>query len=625
MRPSAEAASSGTSAGPWRKLIKPETQPLGVEPRSGAPGGAPHLDRIAESKPEPPRNGIRRPRHLPLPLIFVARSVRITAFSTAFAVAFTVHRLVSPRSGPRLLRWYLQSTGAAFVKLGQILAMRYDLLPARYCEELSKLLDRLPPIPYQTVVQVIEDDLGVPIDDCFGELETEALAAASIAQVHAARLHNGQSVVVKVIPPGTSQRFRVDFAYMRLGARLLDGLGRFGELDLQRLTRELIQLTREELDFSREARNAWEMHRAMLTDDIDHYSPALVPELCGRRVLTMERLEGVPVVEIIAALEAGDADATARWAEMGITPERTAALLLRSILEQSMRHRIFHADPHAANLIVMSGGTLGWIDFGMLGSLDERLWRAQFGMRHAVADGNVYEAYQHLLTTLEPLPPIDLSSFEAEVVGVFRDWTASSQAPTASLLEKSSGLVFLRIFDAARRAGLRLPTGLVRLYRAIFVGDIVMLKLHPGIDWVPIVRSFVADELWRQSTARLSRLTSPAMINAAVRAYVDAPRTLAALSDWVESGLPGVGREYRQQRDRAERVIELLLRYARAAVVVATLVLIGSQTAAPLVFPESGWDHLDEGLGSSGWLVVVFGVLLAVLLGRLIREFRRGG
>ena len=606
------------------KLTKLETQPLEAEPLSASAEGLPQSDPIGEPESRR-RGGRRRPRQLPLPLFFLARTVRILAFTTAFAVAFGVHRLVSPASGPRLLRWYLQSTGAAFVKLGQILAMRYDLLPSRYCEELSKLLDSLPPIPYSTVVDVIEDDLGVPVQDCFLELETEALAAASIAQVHGARLHNGQSVVVKVIRPGMEQRFRVDFVYMRLAARLLDAYGPFGELDLRRLIRELIQLTREELDFRREARNVWEMHEAMLDDGIDHYSPALVPELCGRRALTMERIEGVPVVAIIAALESGDVDSLARWAEIGITPEHTASLLMRSILEQSMHHRIFHADPHAANLIVMSGGTLGWIDFGMLGWLDERLWRAQFGMREAIAEGNVYEAYQHLLSTLEPLPPIDLSSFEAEVVELFRDWTVSSQAPTASLLEKSSGFVFLRIFDAVRRAGLTLPTGLVRLYRAIFVGDIVMLKLNPGIDWVPIVRRFVADELWRQSFARLSRATSPSTVNDAVRTYVDAPRTLAALSDWVDSGLPGVGREYRQQRDRAERVAALLLRYAHAAVAIATLALIGSRTAAPLLFPGSGWDHLDGGLGSSWWPVVAFGVLVTALLGRLVREFRRGG
>jgi hypothetical protein len=134
----------------------------------------------------------------------------------------------------------------------------------------------------------------------------------------------------------------------------------------------------------------------------------------------------------------------------------------------------------------------------------------------------------------------------------------------------------------------------------------------------------VADELRRQSCERVRRVTSPGTINAAVRATVDAPRTLAALSDWVESGLPGVGREYRQQRNRAERVAGLLLSYARAATAVATLVLIGSVTIAPLLFAGSGWDRLDREIAPPLWLVVAFGAFATLLLGRLAREFRRG-
>jgi ubiquinone biosynthesis protein len=558
-----------------------------------------------------------------LALIFVTRTCRIAGLTLAFVVAFAVHRLVAPNSGPGLVRWYLQSAGGAFVKVGQILAMRYDLLPSRYCEELSKLLDGLPPIPHEDIVRVIEDDLAVPIGDCFAEFEPQALAAASIAQVHGARLHDGQSVVVKVIRPGVAQCFRVDFMYMRLGSWLLDGLAVTRALGVRSLMRELIALTREELDFRREARNVWEMHEAMLEDDVDHYSPALVPELSGRRTLTMERVYGVPVVAIIAALQAGDDDALDRWAEMDISPQCTAELLMRSILEQSMHHRIFHADPHAANLVVMPGGTLAWIDFGMLGWLDERQWRSQFGMRAAIAEGDIQGAFRHFLTTLEPLPPIDLSAFEAEVTELLRDWTVASRSPTASLIEKSSGFMFVRMLDAVRRAGLRLPTSLVRLYRAIFVGDIVMLKLDPAIDWVPVVRQFVADELLRRSAAALTRAASPITVAAAVRSYVDAPRTIAALSDLIERGLPAGGPAHRQRYgSRADRVVALVLGYVRAGAVVGLLALLGSRTLAPIAFPESGWDDLDAGLGPWWWLVVALTGLGVSLLGRLLREFR---
>jgi ubiquinone biosynthesis protein len=333
----------------------------------------------------------------------------------------------------------------------------------------------------------------------------------------------------------------------------------------------------------------------------------------------MERLEGVPVVDIIAALESGDTVALGKWAELGIEPKRTAALVMRSILEQSMRHQIFHADPHAANLIVLPGGTLGWIDFGMLGWLDGRLWRAQFGMREALADGENERAYQHLLSTLEPLPAIDLSSFEAEVVGLFRDWTTSSSFPTASLLEKSSGLMFLRMFDAVRRAGLRLPTSLVRLYRAIFVSDIIMLRLDPTIDWVPIMRRFVADEMLRRGVAELARASSPAAIGAAVRAYVEAPKMLATLTAWIDTGLPTAAP---MQRSRAGRAAPLVLRWARNVAVLGLIGLLGTHTIAPLVAPGSGWDNADEQLGFVWWLLVGFTAISVALLGRLLRELR---
>jgi ubiquinone biosynthesis protein len=553
--------------------------------------------------------------------VFVTRTCRIIGYTVAFVSAFAVHRLVSPASGPRLLRWYLQSVGAAFVKVGQILAMRYDVLPGRYCQELSKLLDSLPPIPHEQVVRVIEADLGVPIEDCFSEFEPQALAAASIAQVHGARLHNGQSVVVKVVRPGVAQRFRVDCVYLQLGAWLLDRLGMSRSLDLSRLMRELIAMTREELDFQREARNIWEMHEAMLSDGVDHYSPALVEALSGKRTLTMERLEGVSVAALIGALESGDSGALEQWAEIGIEPERTAALLMRSILEQSMRHQMFHADPHAANLIVLPGGTLGWIDFGMLGWLEGRLWRAQFGMREALAEGDHERAYSHLLSTLEPVPAVDLSGFESEVIALFRDWTRSSRFPNASLLEKSSGLMFLRMFDSVRRAGLRMPTSLVRLYRAIFVGDIVMLRLDPTIDWVPIMRGFVADEVLRRGIADLARAGSPAAVGGAVRTYLDAPRTLAALGAWVDSGLPTASRAH---QPRSPRAVSVIVRYLRFAALIGLVVLLGSWTLAPLAFPDSAWDKLDQNLGSAWWLLVSFDVFAIALLGRLLRVVRGG-
>ena len=143
-----------------------------------------------------------------IPLI--SRTARIVGLTVICLPAFLLRGLLGPRAGPRILRWYLQSCGAAFVKFGQVLAMRYDLLPVEYCEELSKLLDSLPPAPASLIIPVVERDLGRPLAECFAEFELTALAAASIAQVHGAKLLNGESVVVKVLRPGNHERFEID-------------------------------------------------------------------------------------------------------------------------------------------------------------------------------------------------------------------------------------------------------------------------------------------------------------------------------------------------------------------------------------------------------------------------------
>src|ERR1041384_63592 len=206
---------------------------------------------------------------LPLVVLFIGRTIRIVILALLFIPAFFLARLVRPSAGPHLLRWYLQACGAAFVKLGQVLAMRYDLLPAAYCEELSKLLDQLPPVPIGLIVQAVEHDLARSLSACYLEFEASPLASASIAQVHKAKLLDGALVVVKVMRPGVRHRFRIDLEYMKLIGRFLATFGPTRNLGVQRINNELIQLIQEELDFRREARNIHQMHGRMQQDEVD--------------------------------------------------------------------------------------------------------------------------------------------------------------------------------------------------------------------------------------------------------------------------------------------------------------------------------------------------------------------
>lgn len=560
---------------------------------------------------------------MPFVFLFLGRTIRIAGLTLFFIPAFTLHKLFARQAGPRLLRWYLQSCGAGFVKLGQILAMRYDLLPLQYCDELSKLLDRLPPVPVKHIIRVIERDLGQPLTANFAAFEPVSLASASVAQVHGATLVNGESVVVKVLRPGMRERFRIDLIYLRLLGSILHLYGPFANIDVRRIFGEVVNITHEELDFRRESRNVQQMHERMAEDDIDHYAPRVYPALCGRSVITMERIAGVPVNEMLAAIAARDEEQLLIWAAAGITPQRAARILMRSILEQSLRHRLFHADPHAANLILMEGGTLAWVDFGMVGWLDERMWEHQFKIREAAAAGRIHAAYQHLLATLEPIPTTDLSNFEREAKEYFRDWLVSSESNITSLAEKSSGYFFLRLLDAVRRAGLSLPAGLVRLYRTIIIGDIVMLKLDPRINWLPVLREFIADERQRLMTTLCAEALSPTTFNTVWQAYVAAPRAALELLDWVQYRLAALGRTHRQQLTRWQRVFLLLLRYLKWVSVLALLALLLSRLVAPDFFANIGWNQLDATVKQSWGLLMVTALVLLLLCGRLIQAVER--
>ncbi|MEQ1691801.1 MAG: AarF/UbiB family protein [Gemmatimonas sp.] len=582
---------------------------------------------------------------LPLPVVLVTRSVR--AALVLMGVAFIrlteglLHRRY-PAFGPRFLRWQLESAGAGFAKIGQLLAHRHDVLPDRYCVELASILDDLPGVPTPLITRRIQRDLRVTsLDQIFAEFEEAPLSAASIAQVHRAVLLDGTPVVVKVMRPGIEKRFRVDLAIAGTFARLIGTQGTFRRMGVRSLATELRQLTYEELDFTREVRNFRQLRQRMLSDDIDHYCPVVYPELSAPTVITMEEIVGVSVKQLMqtSAIARGFADDNqdsvsavralaieqlARWADDGITPERTARVMVRSFLEQAMRHRLFHADPHAANMIVMKGGTLAWIDLGMMGWLDERLWANEFRMRAAIADGRLDAAYRHLLATMEPLPARDLSSFEAEFKRILRDWLADVEQPSLEagnlgIARRSNFHLFTQTLGAVRRAGLRLPAPLVRLYRTIIIGDMVVLQLDPSVNWQSLIRDFVSDDRLRQTVELCERGPSLANAQAVIELAVEGPGLLVEAARRFHEQ-PSATHAQTRGISRSERAVRRLIGHAKLAVIASTIVLF----IAPLLPPS--WipaflSPVIEATRPVIWWVLGGGLLVTWLLGQVQEEF----
>ena len=266
----------------------------------------------------------------------------------------------SRRSRGRRLREMLDELGPTFVKFGQLLSTRPDLLPPDVVAELRQLQDRARPVPFDQVRAVIEEDLGLTVEQVFIDFDPTPLAAASIGQVHRARLPGGHDVVVKVQRPDAESRIQADIDLLYQAARVAkDRVRRLSFIDVVAVVDEFARTVRQELDYRIEARNTEATRRAFAGDDT-----VAVPRVhwrqSGERVLTLDFIEG----EVLSHVD------LASWT---LEDRRTlAARVAETWMKMVFLHGFFHADPHPANIIVIGPDRLGLIDFGMVGQLSER-------------------------------------------------------------------------------------------------------------------------------------------------------------------------------------------------------------------------------------------------------------
>jgi ubiquinone biosynthesis protein len=554
-------------------------------------------------------------------LAFVVRAVGrlswLLALSLLAAPALLLRNLFGPTAGPRLLRWYFETCGGGYVKIGQLLATRYDLLRAEYTEELGKLFDSLPPVPTARITQVIERELGQPPADVFASFDPQPIATASLAQVHGAVLANGDDVVVKVLKPGISERVRIDLTFLRLTARVVDVLPVLRGLDVGAAVDELSRTAVDELDLRREALYTAYIHDQMVADPIAHYAPNVYRHLSSRNMLTLERIRGVTVREMLTAITNGDDRVLESWAVRGITPERTAVILLRSVLEQTMRVRSFNADPHPSNLIVSDGGTLNWVDFGLVGSMDERQWELQLRLREAIAQDRIHEAYLALLESMEPLPFRDFSRFEQEIKRSLRDYLIASRDPDAPLSEKSTGSFLLRTLATLRRNRLPLTSSTVQLYRTILIADIVMLGLYPSIDWRGHLRRFLQDF----STDLIEReVRQPLTSQYTWFRLARAPMAAVDTMEWLMRRLPDIGRQGLRTLSAGEALIPHTLRLLRRTVGLGIVAVIALALFKPDFSTEGALGRLALRIEDNPWPWIGAGVLAVLLLNSFIRR-----
>ena len=428
-------------------------------------------------------------------------------------------RASSDEAGAVRLRQLFEELGPSFVKIGQLLALHAGALPHAYREELSRLLDSTLPLPFPVIDRVLAEEWGEDWCRYFEQIDLEPLASASIGQVHTGTLQNGDAVAVKVQRPGAQVVFERDFDILRDIVRYtrLHTLLRMTRQQLGAIIDEVIAFTRTEFDYCHEADAA---RRLRIMDIEGMYAPQVYDDLSTRRVLVTEFIEGITLNDVLNHL-----DNPAWLGEHRVDRDQLARQIMRNQLMQALRCGFFQADPHPANLILMDDGRLGYVDFGIVGELDDQTRRdiVDMALFEMLDD---YEAlWPIVLRYGQPTEKTNLRAFKADFKALS---TRYKQAGTKAFAARSLGIYIEEQLRLYHKHYMRVATGWATYMRGVIVygNTAAMLseKLNFMRDNLPIFW-----ELKAQQTA--SELTPERIwTEGFIRQGYDMTRGLRALS-----------------------------------------------------------------------------------------------
>lgn len=425
---------------------------------------------------------------------FVLDHERARGMRKLVDASFLKRRYATPRAVR--LRRALEALGPIFVKFGQVLSTRRDLLPPDIADELAKLQDRVPPFPVENVIATLQRVYGRPVDEVFRRFDREPIASASVAQVHLAQLPDGTEVAVKVLRPGISQVIGNDLALLDAGATLLERLWADGKrLKPHAVVAEFARHLENELDLMREAANASLLRRNFAGSPL-----LLVPEVywdyCAEDVMVMQRMHGTPVNQV-AALR-----------EQGIDIPRLARAGVEIFFTQVFRDGFFHADMHPGNIFVSPEGRYIALDFGIMGTLSEidKHYLAQNFLGFFRRDYHRV-AVAHIESGWAP-PDTRIDDFEAAIRAV------CEPVFDRPIKEISFGRVLLRLFQASRRFNIEVQPQLVLLQKTLLNIEGLGRQLDPDLDlWVtakPYLERWMSEQIGWRGFVRRVREEAPA-------------------------------------------------------------------------------------------------------------------
>ncbi|MGB5661100.1 MAG: AarF/UbiB family protein [Thermoanaerobaculia bacterium] len=421
---------------------------------------------------------------------------------TSFLTYPFINRKLARLPFPVQLRKRLEALGPTYVKLGQILALRRDVLPLELTDELKNLLERLPALPFQRYVELVSLELDRPVDEMFSWIEPVPMGSASIGQTHRATILDGDSVVIKLVKPGIREIVRQDVMLLRILGSFLQVF--LSQYQPKRMIGEFCAYTLKEVDLRYEAENA-ETFSANFKDMPEVVFPAIYRQFTTESLLVMEYLPGLPPNN--PAVQALSSEERDRIIDIGAA----------AIIQMLYGDGFFHADLHPGNLLVLPGPMDGFIDLGMVGRFDDDLRRTLLYYFYCLVMGDAANAARYLASIAEGGRKSDRKGFRRDVEEICRRWQRDSTFEGFSIAQ-----LIMESVGRAANYRMYLPVEMVLMVKAMVTFEAVGNLLQPGFDVAEVSKPYITQIFINQfSPLRIAQETmrgAPDLVDALIKA-----------------------------------------------------------------------------------------------------------
>jgi predicted unusual protein kinase regulating ubiquinone biosynthesis (AarF/ABC1/UbiB family) len=413
------------------------------------------------------------------------RSLARVGETTLVLISAGIRYAQDKSSAPTLLRETFEKLGATYIKLGQFIASSPSLFPRAYVQEFQRCLDQTTPIPFAQIQAKLMSEFDRPLTEIFSHIEQKCLASASIAQVHAATLVTGEDVVIKVQKPGVGTILHTDLNVVHFVAKLLERvMPKLKFASLAAMVNEIkIRMVRE-VDFVEESNNISDF-KAFLdeTQNTQVVAPKVYTQASTRTVLTMERLYGVPMVDIEIMKQ--------------YTKEPSQALItaMNTWFSSLMLCKSFHADLHAGNLMLLTDGRVGFIDFGIVGQLKPEVWQSSISFMQALQVTDYAMMAENMVKMGMTNAVVDVNVLQKDIETLFSSLLMSD--PQKIIMDDKGDLnmFMMDIVQVGERHGIKFPSDFALLIKQMLYFDRFMQVLTPNMDMFADSRlQFVVEE-----------------------------------------------------------------------------------------------------------------------------------